>query len=639
MSQKPANSIVHRVQEFLSGYPPFSLLPQAVVLQLAQQVSIQYFKKNERIFSEGEATHTAFYVLRQGALRLTNGDDLIDDCDDGDVFGIRSLFSASHYIGSATAREDSIVYAIPSEVFFPYLEQYPKVALFFAAGFASGNTVVRDEPSMPHQPSTSPFHLFGPASLQDLNQVKTTHRPPLTCAPQHSIQQAALQMAQRQVGSIIVVDEALCPLGIVTDKDLRNKVATGKVSIEVPIAQIMSSPVACILPNPTVNEVLMTFVKRRFHHLCCTEDGTPATRLLGVISDHDLMLEKGEHPATLMKQARRAADLPQLADLRNRLARLIEDYLDKGVAIDFVAEFTTAIDDAILDRLVEFALDETTQELGELPCSFCWLALGSQGREEQLLRTDQDNALIYETETPEAKAYFLRLAKHITDGLETVGFERCPAGMMASEPAWCMSLADWKATFDRWIKQSTPEAIMHLTIFFDFKAANGNAALAHSLREHIYASAPQHALFMSSLAKNALENPPPLSFFRSFMVEKDGAHKDQFDIKARAMMPLADAARLLTIFHTLPDLTNTAKRFEAIASLETEKTLFTEAAAGYHTLMRLRTTAGLRAQSSGRFLDPAQLSKLERQALKNIFNTIAEIQKIIKIRFRTQFLG
>lgn len=633
------NSIIYRVQEFLKVYPPFTFLDSSDLYEISSNIRIQYRKKDEVIFSENGEVGEVFYILRQGSVKLYTQEELIDVCDDGDVFGIRSLLAQGSYLGSAKATEDCILYAIPNDFFLPFLEKYPKVSRYFASGFASGKTVIREMIDPQNgQPHTSPFHHFSASSINDLNVV-SPQRKPITCIANQTIQQAAQQMTAANVGSIVITDEQNHPKGIITDKDFRSKIATGQFAITQSVSCIMSSPVYCLAPNPTVNQVLMSFVKNGFHHLCITEDGTPNTPLIGVISNHDVMLEKGEHPATLMKYARRAESVEQLVDLRSRLAKLIADYLERGVSVSYIADFTTAIDDAILDRLFGFALKEQVAAYGELPSTFCWLSLGSQGRSEQLLQTDQDNALIFLEGGKKAKDYFLKLAERITDGLEKVGFERCPAGMMASEPNWCMSLDDWMQQFDKWITVPTEENIMYLTIFFDFKASFGNVELARKLQRNIYEKSVRNDLFLSFLAKNATQNPPPLSFFRNIVVEKDGENKDKFDIKARAMMPLADAARLLTIQHQLYEVTNTPQRFTEIAEHEDSKSIFYDSAIAYETLMRIRTAEGIRNKNSGRYIEPNHLSKLERQALKNIFSTINDLQTLIKLRFKTKMLG
>jgi CBS domain-containing protein len=252
------------------------------------------------------------------------------------------------------------------------------------------------------------------------------------------------------------------------------------------------------------------------------------------------------------------------------------------------------INDSLIARAVQLAFKKLDkQDLDRPKADFCWLALGSEGREEQLLRTDQDNALIFEDVPKEdyesTKDYYLKLSKIVTDILNECGFEYCPAEMMASNPRWCLSLSEWERQFDDWIYRPGKEEVMFTTIFFDYRPIYGKMELSKQLTDSIYKSISNQDIFLGHLAKNALQNPAPLSFFRNFVVERSGEHKDEFDIKARAMMPLTDAARLLILEARQYGINNTFQRFDHMAKLEPQNAeLYEQAADAYEILMRFR---------------------------------------------------
>jgi CBS domain-containing protein len=305
----------------------------------------------------------------------------------------------------------------------------------------------------------------------------------------------------------------------------------------------------------------------------------------------------------------------------------------------------TEVNDALIIRVIELAIAELNEEGHPLPdLEWCWMGLGSEGRGEQLLRTDQDNALVFadvpKAELESTREHFLRLAGKVTKSLNTCGFEYCPADMMASNPRWCLSLSEWKQQFAKWILSPTNKNILHCSIFFDYRALYGAEQLTAELSQHIFELIDQQSLFLPLLAKNALQNPPPLSFFRNFVVEKDGQHKDEFNIKARAMMPLTDAARLLILGNKISRINNTFARFEKLAEVEPNyQELFQQAADAYEILMRYRANQGLKNRDSGKFFKPEDLSKMERLNLRNCFRPIQELQDIIKVRYQLNYFG
>ena len=211
---------------------------------------------------------------------------------------------------------------------------------------------------------------------------------------------------------------------------------------------------------------------------------------------------------------------------------------------------------------------------------------------------------------------------------------------MASNPKWCLSVTEWKEQFNNWITHPNADKIMLCTIFFDYHLVFGNKELVNDISESIFKSIHKYEIFLNFLALNALKNPPPLSFFRQFLVENSGEHKDFFDIKARALMPLVDAARLLILSHNVKNISSTIYRFEKLADLEPQnKDLYDSCIDAFKILLRFRTNQGLKHNDSGRFIDLKTLNKPDRLKLKNCFKPIKDIQELISIRFKTAHLS
>ncbi|MEO1436425.1 MAG: DUF294 nucleotidyltransferase-like domain-containing protein, partial [Bacteroidota bacterium] len=456
--------------------------------------------------------------------------------------------------------------------------------------------------------------------------------------------EAARTMRDESVGSIIILDTNKHPIGIMTDRDLRNKVVTGEFPLDEPVSTIMSSPVITAPEHLSVADVQILMMKHGIHHLCLTVDGTVDSAVKGIISEHDLLVIQGNNPAILIRELRRSKSGKALRQIREKAENLLYKYLIREVSIDFISNIMTQVNDMVITRAIQLAqkqLDATGIQAPDV--KWCWLALGSEGREEQLLRTDQDNALVFdnvpEDQHENVKAYFLKLAAGATAILNEVGFDYCPADMMASNPLWCISLNEWKQQFSKWMGSPAEQNLLYAMIFFDFRPIYGQFELASALADHITETMDGSPMFLNFLAREALQNPPPLTFFRNFMVERGGEHKNQFDIKARAMRPLTDAARVLILQAKALNVNNTFRRFDHMAELEPQnKELFEQASDAYEILVRYRAMQGLKNKDDGRYFNPEELSKMDRLNLRNSFQPIRKLHELLRIRFRLQLM-
>lgn len=649
LHRMPANAIVDRVADFLRRHPPFDRIGAERLGALAAAISIRYLKPGEQLFKEGDTGTGEVYLLRQGSLELRQregaNDRLADLCDEGEVIGVRALLAEQPYLTSAVAAEECIVYCIPGILLRQVLEAEPTAATFFAAGFAAGMPVVRR--SMEGTAQARIAFRPSPPGLRSglLDTVRISGvKPVVSCTAEEALRVAAERMTQHRVRCIIVVDEAHCPIGIITDTDFRRKVGTGEVSVDAACGSIMSSPVITVEPDRSLAELTLLMIGNHVHHLCVTADGTPTSPVIGILSEHDLVLQEGNSPGVLVRRLKLAADATELAAIRDSAEVLILEYLKQEVRSGFLSDLVTVLNDALIERAIELSRKQLLEQGLEAPdVAWCWLSLGSEGRGEQLVRTDQDNALVYADPPPEdaerCRTYFLQLAEGVVAILEQAGFERCPANMMASNPDWCLPLSAWKARFSQWIRTPEPKAVMLSTIFFDFRAVYGDRSLGAELADHIHAEIGQSALFLPLLAANALKNPPPLSFFRGLVVERSGEHKDRFDLKARALMPLVDAARVLGLQKGIRGINHTGERFRWMAAQEPEQAeLYHEAAKAFDILLRYRAESGFREGDSGRFIEPAKLDRIQRQILRNAFEPIAEVQEVVKVRFQVDQL-
>jgi CBS domain-containing protein len=635
------NSIAQRIADFLKHYEPFTYLSTDEVYEIASKIKVLYLDKNQTLFQINEKTHSDFYVVNSGeiGLNITSDTDdvLIDKCDEGDIIGLRPFFAKDNYLMSAKAREETILYAIPIEVFRPYVSKNQDVLNFLLESFASNTRNPHNKENKGKLISENVIYNEQSAEIQYYQPIKYTKNP-ITAKSTHIVKDIAQKMTDLKIGSVII-ERARLPIGIITDKDLRSKIATGQFSIDVDVKQVMSTPVITVAENLSVAEAQIMMLKYNVGHLCVTTDGTVHSEIKGIISEHDIVVAQANNPGVLLKQCKRASKSNDLRIIREKLTDLIQQSLDKSIPINHLCSIAGEINTAISRRAIELALEKMDTPP---PCQFSWLSMGSQGRKEQLLLTDQDNFIVFEDVSEKqyetVKSYFLQLAERVTKTLNKVGYEYCPANMMASNPLWCKSLTDWKKQFNLWINAPGDNGILMCSIFFDYDLVYGEESFVDKLTQNIFDNTHKNEIFFAYLGADAIKSPPPLGFFKQFIVENDGENKDSFDIKARALMPLIDAGRLLALNKETRNVNNTYLRFKKLAELEPQNEELYEACAdAFLTLLTFRTEEGLLNETSGRYLNLKELSKLDKVKLKNCFSPIQGIQELIKTRFQLTY--
>lgn len=610
-----SESIVQTLAGRLRTHPPFDRLDPELIRALAECIRVRYFDRKEIIFEAGNEPNDEVYLVHKGGVRIVRDGELAAMCEPGDLFGVRAHLANRNYAADATVDSDALLYCWPADTFIRWVQSTPALSAHLAAGFAVEGPIAKGPSPQIALESDTPLE---------------PSRNLLSCAPETTVQEAARRMTERRVGSILVLDEEKRPVGIVTDVDLRRRiVAEGRSPELTTVSAIMSTPVLTVHDAPSRTEATITMTGSGIHHLVTTEDGTPETRATGLIADHDLLVASGEDPASIARSLRRATGDDALRRARERLDRVLQSTVEASIPINVVARVASAVTDRLTGRAIELALDEC----GPAPAPFAWLGLGSQGRREQIVRTDQDNALVF-SQGPH-RDYFKDLAERTVAKLEAAGFERCPGNMMASNSDWCGDAEHWRSVFRKWIEVPEPSALMHSNIFFDFRSVFGEHKLENDLRDFIFSLVQAEGRFLPMLAKSALHNPAPLSFFKGFVLERSGSHRDEFDVKARAMMPLADAARVLSLELGVREV-GTAERFRAIAKREDGLADPCEsAAAAYETLMQVRTRQGFRGGAGGRFLDIQELSSFDRQRLRQSFSALDRMQRLLTVRYQT----
>ncbi|HNP31712.1 MAG TPA: DUF294 nucleotidyltransferase-like domain-containing protein [Flavobacterium sp.] len=636
-----SNSIAENIANFLKEYSPFNYLTHDELIQVATSIGVVNLDKHQILFQINDKLHDSFYVVASGVINLTVIADaeetLLNKCYPGDVFGLRPFFAKNNYMMTAKAREDSIVYAIPINSFKPFVAKNPQVLDFLLESFATNTRNPFDKENRGKLITDNVYTENQQPEIQYFQSL-AYNKSPLKVAINALAKDTAQLMTENMADNVIVTNQNY-PIGIITDSDFRSKIANGRFPLISTIDRIMSSPVITVPENVSVAEAQLLMLKNNVSHLCVTADGSDKSDVKGVISEHDLIVAQANNPGVLIKEIKRSHSPKELKLVREKLTDLIQTSIAKNIPLPHIYNISGEIITAIIKRSVELAI----LDLGSPPARYAWFSIGSQGRKEQFLLTDQDSFLVFEDVAAEnyrdVKDYFLKLAKRATAILEKVGYNYCPHGHMASNMLWCKSMSDWIKQYNSWMKTPGEKSNDISSIFFDYEFVIGESKIEDNLNEVIFKNTKNNALFFDFLGNDTLRKSPPLNFFKKFNLEEEGENKGKFDIKRKAIMPLVDGARLFAVSLNLKGINNTYQRFKQLAITDPKfAEIYLNCADAFLILSKFRTLEGLKNDTSGDFINIEEMSKVDRERLKNAMEPMKELEDLIKDKFQlTQF--
>lgn len=624
------------VIDFLERTLPFSQLGHTDLAALARHCTVDFHPSGTRLLVQGVTKVHELLVVQKGGVKLTLRDksgteNLLDYRGEGGCVGELALIQDRPAQVDATTVEDTFFLVIDKDAFLALLKTQPLVAEYFLREF-SENYLPRVFSEMRGRQTSltceSGLYLFSTRVGAMIG------REPVCVAFGESIQMAAWKMSKHSVGSLLVREPSNEVAGIVTDRDLRKAVALG-MDYNAPIETIMSTPVATVDEGEVCFDALLKMMTRQIHHLAVTRQGHVA----GVVTSHDIMVLQGKSPMALFRDIQAQEHIEGLHPLSAKVPQVLRTLVEEGARAGHITRMITVINDLILEKLLKLLL----KEMGPPPAPFCWLLMGSEGRREQTIATDQDNALIYKDLDDDilkraANIYFTAFCERAINHLIKCGYPPCAGGIMASNPKWRMPYSSWRDHFERWIMVPEPQEVLNATIFFDFRPAFGHEDFAEELRRHVARHAPRQEVFLRHLAADCLNTRPPLSFFRNFVVEKSGEHKNRLDIKRRGLVPFVDFARVLSLRHGIKE-TNTLGRLRQLQEGgHIPDDLHKDASEAFEFLLQLRLVHQLGQVEEGRSPDnhiaPSELSELERQTLKESFGVIGRLQSFLRDMFR-----
>jgi len=597
--------------EFLRRHEPFSRLADEGLRDVGRALEVRYARRGEILLSRGGDPTTHLGVVRKGAVRLEVDGRPADVLVEGEPFGFPSLLTRGRPQFDVVALEDSLIYWLPARTFHLLVERHAAFGEFFLKTLADRLRLANEREIAP---------LAGDLTTP---VIRLAAGPPVFVARDATVGEAARVMRDRRVGSVLVEGD---PPGIVTDRDLRSRVLAASKGPDTPVQDVMSAPLKSFAADAPLYQAMLYLLSQRIHHLPLERDGA----LIGVVTHTDLLRHHVKSPSYLLKKIDKFQDEADLEGYAEEVAGMVEALTWSGLEAVEVGKIVASLNDAVVQGL----LVRTERRLGPPPCAYAWIVFGSEGRGEQALITDQDNALVYEDDDPRAAEYFARLADAVVHGLIRASFPPCKGGFMATN--WNRPLAEWRRLFEDWTSTPEPQALLEVANFFDYRKIHGELSLEPL--ETIVREAAGKRVFLAHLARASLGMRPPLGLFHRIREDDSGV-----DLKAGGLMPILGLARVHALEAGSAER-STLGRLEAAAragtlSEEGAQTL----AEGFRFLFRLRLASQLAAERRHELPDNRVhlegLSALERRHLKETFQHVRTMQEAMSQRFAVGLLG
>lgn len=619
--------LVEATVAFLQAHPPFDSIDPAALRAFAAQAKLGYYAAGTTIVAPQSGVVTTLYLVEKGLVHART-QNVTGAMAERLEFGVGEAFPIAAVIGKRAttleyvATRDTFAYEVPAAA----------AEALSRASHEFERFCTRHVDRLLQRATERLQQAFATSSRSDQPMVRSlgslSRRAPVTCSPDISIREAVKIMAAQSVGAIVIADAAQRPLGIFTERDLLRLVADHPETMNAPIGSVAIRKVVALPASALAMDAAVAMVENGIRHVV-VRDGE---RLAGVVSERDLFALQRHTMSEVARRIEAAGDIDALVRAAEDVRGLIDNLLAQGVG----AESLTALISALNDRLTRRVLAYAARDGAVDGIDYCWLALGSEGREEQTMATDQDNAIVFRcddvAQLEPMRSRLLAFAREANTVLDRCGFPLCKGNVMASNAELCLTEGEWRKRFDDWMRHPTPEALLSSTIMFDFRALGGDASLAHSLRSVVNAQAPGAKLFLRLLAEEAMRTPAPIGWLGSLRTEAQADGADTLDLKLQGTRLFVDVARLYALAHGV-EATNTAARLRQVAARLRVSSEDVEASIDAFEFIQLLRLRQQRANGSNR-IDPDSLNELERRILKESLRRAQTLQQRVALDYR-----
>jgi CBS domain-containing protein len=595
-------------QAFISHIPPFDKLQKSELQTVADAMDIVYFKKGEYVIQQGTSPDALYIIIKGIVQEINHDEEMVSVYVAQDSFDAMSLLDATSK-NDFLAQEELICYVLPKKLFLNFIQNNNAVKAFYTQDLSNRLN------SLIEQRNNQELASFMVAKIQDIYL-----QPPVFVTAESSVYDA-VQIMTNQKSSLILV-KADQGIGIVTDKNIRDYVVLQRYSIDNSIAQIASYNLISLKPNDFLLDALLLMLRNSIKHLLIEQNN----EIIGVLEQIDLLSYLSNHTRLVAVQIDRAQNKAQLKLASQNMTNMIKAFNANGMKIKQLMQWVTELNQQVFKKLYAFIAPPALLE------NSCLIVMGSEGRGEQILKTDQDNAIIL-------RDGFVcedldKITQELTETLIDFGYPACLGNIMVNNNYWCRTLQGFKDQIFQWVIEF--KSPLELAIFCDAKAVAGDASLLDEAKQYLYQRLQDNQTFLSYFAKPTLAFETPLSLFATFIVDK--YNKNQLDIKKGGIFPIVHGVRSLALEHKIAHL-NTIERIKHL----TEKGVFdkvfaTDLIEAFDFMISLRLEFELEEMKQGEvydnYIQPTKLNKLERDLLKDSLKIVNDFKKFINYHFK-----
>jgi CBS domain-containing protein len=627
------------LKQALKPHAPFAAMVEGDLERIVRASQLRYFAPGEMVLSPAQQRPAHCYIIRQGIVRGERPGDAgaataLWELSAGEMFPLGALLGHRGVTSIYRATGDTFCLVFPTAVFDALIAASPVFQDFCTRRLAHLLDLSRTQLQAEYAATLTEQRGLA-TRLADL-----LRQDPITCAPDTALGDALETMERHRIGSMPIVDADARPIGVFTRQDVIGRVVLPQRALTAPMRDVMSAPAITLHAEATAGDAALLMARRGIRHVVVL-DGEE--RIAGVVSERDLFSLQRLSVRELASAIRRAGDTTTLVQCAADIRSLSHALVAQGVAAGQITRMISSLNDQLTARILDLAA--ARYDLAGL--TLCWLGMGSEGRGEQTIATDQDNGLIFaggDAAAPadQVRERLLPFAREINEALARCGYPLCKGGVMAMNPRWCASLDEWKSAFENWIDRGDPQSLLAANIFFDFRPLWGEPKLADALRADIAEHAYANARFLKQMSDNALRNRPPLNWRGELQPAEDQAGIEGIDLKMNGSVPFVDAARILALAGGIT-ATGTVERLEqAVAKRglpEGEARSFCDAFE-YLQLLRLREqhrrSAGrgdAGAEANPNVVPLSELSDLDRRILKEALRQARKIQQRLEVDY------